>query len=876
MQRPRTLPCGHSFCTPCIDKLKELGYVTCPECRDCHVVPEGGEFPVSYIAEALMRAMRDAKVAALASLPPSTRKRKRAARPAGKNKVARLSKKMCSFLEEQEATVMDAIAACQEVESQLDQYRTTLTDWSEQQQQLKDRLQGLMEQNGSAKEIVELEKSRVAAKEREVKKGKKELQAVLETYAPATDQEAGMAVTEMVRCLGEAEQVVEECREGFPDASAVTNVWKVRVASSAAIEAAQAVLLALETATKEEPHPQPHPEEPSAQSDPEEARAQSDPEETRPQSDPEEARPQSDPEEARAQSDPEEARAQSDPEEARPQSDPEEARPQSDPEEARAQSDPEATSAQSDPEEARAQSDPEATSTQSDPEEARAQSDPEATSAQSDPEEARAQSDPEATSAQSDPEATSAQSDPEATSAQSDPEEARAQSDPEGTSAQSDPEEARAQSDPEATSAQSDPEATSAQSDPEEATRALLNPEATSAQSDPEEARAQSDPEEARAQSDPEEARAQSDPEEARAQSDPEEARAQSDPEEARAQSDPEEARAQSDPEEARAQSDPEEARAQSDPEATIAQSDPEEARAQSDPEATSAQSDPEEARAQSDPEEARAQSDPEEARAQSDLEEASALSDSEEVNPDSTIMDRLQLILTLSLKAKDLRSLTQPTRSLLQAGLVFAVHQLEGQRQYARISLEAGRLYLHALKEQPLPLGASTLQVSEVVPSYPPCTVFLDLSMPGSVTRRVQIRLNPNTALGRCVLLLCTGQCGHSYRNTCLLGGVRKGGPGECVIAGGYKKNDGTGSSMHLPDQNYGEYRRSGQPGDVSGMRVQDDTRMRGLFAIFTKIGRVSPCVFGEVVEGLPVLIEASQLGNIKEVTVVDCGVVL
>ncbi|XP_050730498.1 uncharacterized protein LOC127005592 isoform X8 [Eriocheir sinensis] len=532
VQRPRTLPCGHTVCTPCIGKLEEESRVTCPQCRVSHDVPEGGEFPVSYIAEALIRMMKDAKVTAAASLPPSARKGKGAARAAGKKKVPGLSKKMCSFLEEQEATVMDAIATCREVESQLHQYKRTLTGWGEQQQQLESRLQGLVDQSKSAREIVELEKSRVTATEGKVKKGRQELQAVLETLrAPATDQEAGLAVAETVRCLGETEQVVEECQEGFPDASAVAAVCKVKMASSAALGVAKAVHMTLEV-TKEELLPQ----------------------------------------------------------------------------------------------------------------------------------------------------------------------------------------------------------------------------------SNPEEAKAQSDPEEARPQSDPEEARAQSDPE--------------------------------------------------------------------------------------------------------------------------STIMDRLQLILTLSLKAEDLRSLTQPIRSLLQAGLVFAVHQVEGQRRHARISLEAGQLYLHALKDQPLPLGAATLQVSEVVPPSPPCTVFLDLSWPGRATRRVKIHLSPDTPWGRQFLLLCSGQRGPSYRNTNLLWVVRKGRLGESVIAGDYESNDGKGTSRLLSDLDKGEYRRSGRLGDVCGLRWSGHNRCaRGLFGIFTKNRQendMSGLVFGEVVEGLPVVVEAAKYSNIRKVTVVDCGVVL
>ncbi|XP_050739125.1 uncharacterized protein LOC127009806 [Eriocheir sinensis] len=413
---------------------------------------------------------------------------------------------MRSFLQEQEATVVAAITACREAQSQLDQYQTTLAGWGKQQQQLEDRLLGLVDQSRSARELLQQEESRVAAKEEELKKEEQGLQAMLETLRTlATEQEVGAAVTEMVRCTGEAEQAVEECREGFPDASTVTTARKVREASSAALEAGQAVQAALETLATEEPRPQ---------------------------------------------------------------------------------------------------------------------------------------------------------------------------------------------------------------------------------------------------------------------------------------------------------------------------------------------------------------------------------------ADPDSTVMDRLHLICTWSLTAEDLRSLTQPARRLLEAGRVFAVHQAEGQRRHARISLEAGQLCLHALKDHPPPLGAATLQVSEVVPPSPPCTVFLDLSWPGSAPRRVQIRLSPDTPRGRQFLLLCTGQRGPSYVNTRLCGVESKAEVGEYVEGGDYESNDGEGSSVLLPGLDEGEYRESGRAGDVCGLVWTDCTRGEcGNFGIFTrdcKDGDESSHVFGEVVDGLHVVAEAAQHRDIKEVTVADCGVVL
>ncbi|XP_050721461.1 paternally-expressed gene 3 protein-like isoform X44 [Eriocheir sinensis] len=753
MQRPHNLPCGHTVCMLCIDKLKEQGRVSCPECRVSHAIPEGGQFPVSFIAEAFIRKMRGAKVAATAaSLLPSAKKRKRTAEPADSKEATGFSKKMRFFLQEQEDTVVAAITACRETQSQLDQYQTTLTGWGKWQQQLEDRLQGLVDQSRSAIGLVQQEESRTTTMEVQVKEVEQALQATQEKlHTLKTEEEVGVVVIEVIRCTGEAEQVVQECQECFPDANTVTTIRKVIVASSAALDTSQAVQAALETptVTTEEPRPQSDPTEPRPQSDPAEPRSQSDPAEPRPQSDPAEPRPQSDPAEPSPQSDPAKPRSQSDPAKPRPQSDPAKPRPQSDPAEPRPQSDPAKPRPQSDPAKPRPQSDPAKPRPQSDPAKPRPQSDP-----------------------------------------------------------------------------------------------AKPRP-----QSDPAKSRPQSDPAKPRPQSDPAEPRAQSDPAKPRPQSDPAKTRPQSDPAKPRSQSDPAKPRPQSDPAKPRPQSDPAEPRPQSDPAEPRPQSDPAEPRPQSDPAKPRPQSDPAEPRAQSDPAEPRPQSD-----------------------PDSTIMDRVKLILTLNLKTKDLRSLSQPPLSLIQAGQVFAVCQVEGQRRLARISFEASRLCLHALKEQHHSLDAATLQVSMVVPPSPPCMVFLDLSWPGSSPRRVQIHLSPDTPWGRQFMMMCTGQHGPSYLNTRLFSVGCKGKPGEYVVGGHHKSNDDT--------LNEGAYSKSGRAGAVRGMAWKDGTQgVCGLFAICTRECRNDiklPRVFGEVVNGLHVVAEAAQHIKIGEVTVVDCGVVL
>ena len=170
-------------------------------------------------------------------------------------------------------------------------------------------------------------------------------------------------------------------------------------------------------------------------------------------------------------------------------------------------------------------------------------------------------------------------------------------------------------------------------------------------------------------------------------------------------------------------------------------------------------------------------------------------------------------------------------------------------------------------------------LQVSQVVPPSPPCTVFLDLSWPGSGPRRVQVRLPRDITLARQFLLLCTGQRGASYApNTRLYEVVNKGQPREFVRGGDY---DGRGGAALLPGLDNGGCWASGQAGAVCWPKKSiDNPAQRGAqFAITTRdreAGMRYNSVFGEVVQGLDVFVAAAQHHPINDVTVVDCGVVL
>ncbi|XP_069192070.1 tripartite motif-containing protein 59-like [Procambarus clarkii] len=248
-----------------------------------------------------------------------------------------------------------------------------------------------------------------------------------------------------------------------------------------------------------------------------------------------------------------------------------------------------------------------------------------------------------------------------------------------------------------------------------------------------------------------------------------------------------------------------------------------------------------------------------------------------------SSIMDKVQEI-TLEIPQKqltveDLRRMREPVKRLVEAGRVLAVQEDQDGRRSARLTLQDGQLYLHPLLRQPTPAHAHTLQESEVVGVLDPsCTLaFLDLGWAGSTRGRVTIRLTPDTPLARQFVLLCTGQRGHTYRNTKLLRVWDKGQPGECVVGGDYESNDGWGGAPLLPDLQ-GQYRESGRAGAVWA-RGGLFGPMHSQFIITTRDrqdGRQWSDVFGDVVSGLDVVRAAVNHSDIKEVTVVDCGVVL
>ncbi|XP_069179845.1 LON peptidase N-terminal domain and RING finger protein 3 isoform X2 [Procambarus clarkii] len=58
-RRPRNLPCGHAFCTRCIASTIRKNSLLCPACRLRYACTAATQFPISYMAEELMKSLRE-------------------------------------------------------------------------------------------------------------------------------------------------------------------------------------------------------------------------------------------------------------------------------------------------------------------------------------------------------------------------------------------------------------------------------------------------------------------------------------------------------------------------------------------------------------------------------------------------------------------------------------------------------------------------------------------------------------------------------------------------------------------------------------------------------------------------------------------------
>ncbi|XP_069192089.1 uncharacterized protein [Procambarus clarkii] len=173
--RPRNLPCGHTFCSQCIDNAIKNGQLTCPSCRAEHAATAATQFPISYAVEALVRKLKNIQLTTEEVVP---------AKPS-EGPARGISKTLHSLVQEQKSIISSLITSCEEDTSVVD-----MTTHGEE--------------------------------------GKTQLQAMLGNLDTGnTAQEVFMTINEVDQCNMEVENWLKKCQELFPDVKTVHTSVKV-------------------------------------------------------------------------------------------------------------------------------------------------------------------------------------------------------------------------------------------------------------------------------------------------------------------------------------------------------------------------------------------------------------------------------------------------------------------------------------------------------------------------------------------------------------------------------------------------------------------------------------------------------------------------
>nr|XP_045610748.1 uncharacterized protein LOC123765930 [Procambarus clarkii] len=225
--RPRTLPCGHTVCSQCIDNAIKNGQLTCPSCRAEHAATASTQFPISYAVEAFVRKLKNIQLTTEEVVP---------AKPY-EGHARGISKTLRSLVQEQKSIISSLITSCEEVLYQLGEYRGQLGYWKTHHLQLQDRLYALVEQNKSAMKLLELEDTSVVDMTTQGEEGKTQLQAMLGSLDTVnTPQEVGTTIDTADECKMKVEDWLQKCQELFPDVKTVHTSVKVQETIREALE----------------------------------------------------------------------------------------------------------------------------------------------------------------------------------------------------------------------------------------------------------------------------------------------------------------------------------------------------------------------------------------------------------------------------------------------------------------------------------------------------------------------------------------------------------------------------------------------------------------------------------------------------------------
>ncbi|XP_047483536.1 uncharacterized protein LOC125035291 [Penaeus chinensis] len=203
-----------------------------------------------------------------------------------------------------------------------------------------------------------------------------------------------------------------------------------------------------------------------------------------------------------------------------------------------------------------------------------------------------------------------------------------------------------------------------------------------------------------------------------------------------------------------------------------------------------------------------------------------------------------------------------------------------EGIR-YAKLIAESGRVHAYSVQNLSPENGTRAIPMEDVkaLIDSSSALLFLDLHYGGRVQGRVYIRTMGDTKRGRLFQSLCLGDLGHTHKNTGFHRIWWTGSKGEHIWGGDYDRGDGSGGAAFFAlDENLppAAVPRPIVKGLVAGRYEKEG--ISTLFRIYTRSAEEGSeeAAFGIVEHGLDVVAGAVGRGNVRDIKIVDCGMVI
>lgn len=204
----------------------------------------------------------------------------------------------------------------------------------------------------------------------------------------------------------------------------------------------------------------------------------------------------------------------------------------------------------------------------------------------------------------------------------------------------------------------------------------------------------------------------------------------------------------------------------------------------------------------------------------------------------------------------------------------VYAVFEEERRTRWALVTLRDDRLLLYSLKDGRPPKEGINIPfefVRELVPKED-ATVFFEVGTTDAAQGLVQVKLNRDTTRTRRIILLCSGEEGTCYRNTCFHEYDHKDG----ILRGGHLQNHNSPGS-HTMFPAIEDFDVDCVCENMAGVFAGDESSYANFNFYLQNIdNNHANYVVGKVTRGLHVLKAASKLQPITDSIIWDCGLII